>query len=224
MVGLQACCDMLVVTDASRALHCCAQHFSGGSCLLGCPGPAGGCCFLLTCAPRTGGDCDLPRRTTNQSWGCFSVLCALSPSANPGAAAALPGRSCSCQARYICWLHNSGPAPPKRGRLPSSRVVQACSRLHCCTRGEGQAERGCACRWHRCSDVFFLCMSLALLLDGRVWPLEDAHKVEQLLGLIYHVTGRSRTVSSFPWCNHLSSCGPPVQLSMQGCTPLCPRG
>ena len=50
----------------------------------------------------------------------------------------------------------------------------------------------CACRWHRCSDVFFFCMSLALLLDGRVWPLDDAHKVEQLLGLIYHVTGKSR--------------------------------
>ena len=43
--------------------------------------------------------------------------------------------------------------------------------------------------WHNCSDAFFLLFSLALVIDGRVWPQQDAHKVAQLQDLIKLVTG-----------------------------------
>lgn len=44
--------------------------------------------------------------------------------------------------------------------------------------------------WHNCSDAFFLLFSLALNIDGKVWPEADAHKVEQLRDLIKLVTGQ----------------------------------
>jgi hypothetical protein len=43
--------------------------------------------------------------------------------------------------------------------------------------------------WWRKADVFRLFMSLQNVIDGCTWPQHDAKRVQELLGLIHHVTG-----------------------------------
>ena len=45
--------------------------------------------------------------------------------------------------------------------------------------------------WRRKGDVFHLLLSLAIVLDDRVWPKEDERDVRMLVSLVYHVTGEA---------------------------------
>jgi hypothetical protein len=46
--------------------------------------------------------------------------------------------------------------------------------------------------WWRKGDVYRMLMSLQNIIDGSTWPKEDGKKVQQLVGLIHHVTGITR--------------------------------
>lgn len=43
--------------------------------------------------------------------------------------------------------------------------------------------------WWRKGDVYRMLMSLQNIIDGSTWPKQDAKKVQELVGLIHHVTG-----------------------------------
>lgn len=53
----------------------------------------------------------------------------------------------------------------------------------------GPVERMYRHFWERKGDVFHLLLALALALDNRVWPQEDARDVQLFVSLVYHVTG-----------------------------------
>ncbi|EIE27044.1 hypothetical protein COCSUDRAFT_34668 [Coccomyxa subellipsoidea C-169] len=45
--------------------------------------------------------------------------------------------------------------------------------------------------WWRKGDVYRLLMSLQNIIDGSTWPKDDKRRVNELIGLIHHVTGAS---------------------------------
>lgn len=51
--------------------------------------------------------------------------------------------------------------------------------------------------WVHRRDVFRILMSLAVRIDGAIWPQEDAEAVQQLLSLVKQVIGRHFPVELF---------------------------
>ena len=56
------------------------------------------------------------------------------------------------------------------------------------------AERCYRAFWWRKGDVFRLLMSLQNVVDGCTWPKQEERAVQQLQGLIHHVTGQAHAV------------------------------
>ncbi|BDA44507.1 hypothetical protein COCOBI_05-6940 [Coccomyxa sp. Obi] len=63
--------------------------------------------------------------------------------------------------------------------------------------------------WWRKGDVYRMLMSLQNIIDGSTWPAQDKRRVNELVGLIHHVTGKRITVyfTDEPDQAH-QSCGP----------------
>ncbi len=59
------------------------------------------------------------------------------------------------------------------------------------------AERCYRAFWWRKGDVFRLLMSLQNVIDGCTWPKQDERAVQQLQGLIHHVTGGAHQLRCF---------------------------
>ncbi|KAI7839011.1 hypothetical protein COHA_007250 [Chlorella ohadii] len=77
---------------------------------------------------------------------------------------------------------------PEEVVLSESEVQQACKWAHV-KKTKSPIEKLYRSFWHRKGDVFHLLLGMALALDNRVWPEEDADDVTSLLSLVYHVTG-----------------------------------
>jgi hypothetical protein len=53
--------------------------------------------------------------------------------------------------------------------------------------------------WWRKGDVYRLLMSLQNVIDGSTWPKEDKRRVNELVGLIHHVTGVPHLPNAAAW-------------------------
>ena len=96
--------------------------------------------------------------------------------------------SCKLHKWKLCPFKNSS-GNRFRAVADVTSTMPRLSAIKTAAPNRGPVERMYRHFWERKGDVFHLLLALALALDDRVWPKEDARDVQLFISLVHHVTG-----------------------------------